>query len=41
MAETGASSMKDMGKVMGVLKARFGASLDMGRVNGVVKAKLS
>ncbi|AOX16216.1 GatB/YqeY domain-containing protein [Kozakia baliensis] len=41
VAETGASSMKDMGKVMGVLKARFGASLDMGRVNGVVKAKLS
>lgn len=41
VAETGASTMKDMGKVMGVLKGRFGASLDMGRVNGAVKAKLS
>ena len=41
IAEAGASSMKEMGKVMAVLKGRFGADLDMGRANGVVKAKLS
>ncbi|CAI9121829.1 GatB/YqeY domain-containing protein [Brytella acorum] len=41
IAESGASSMKEMGKVMAVLKGRFGADLDMGRANGVVKAKLS
>jgi len=41
VAQSGASSMKDMGKVMGALKARFGADLDLGRANGVVKAKLS
>jgi len=41
VAETGAASMKDMGKVMGALKARFGAALDLGRANGLVKARLS
>ncbi|AQS89304.1 amidotransferase GatB/YqeY subunit [Neoasaia chiangmaiensis NBRC 101099] len=41
IAQSGAASMKEMGKVMAVLKARFGADLDMGRANGVVKAKLS
>ncbi|BCI66813.1 GatB/YqeY domain-containing protein [Acetobacter aceti] len=41
IAEAGATTMKDMGKVMGALKAKFGASLDLGRANGLVKAALS
>lgn len=40
IAETGASSMKDMGKVMGALKAKYAGSLDMGKVNAIVKAML-
>ncbi len=40
-AETGATSMKDMGKVMGELKARHGTQLDMGRASGWVKESLS
>ena len=41
VATTGASSVKDMGKVMAALKARFGAGLDMGRANPLVKARLT
>jgi hypothetical protein len=40
-AEVGASSIKDMGKVMGELKARHGAELDMGKASGWVKAALA
>ncbi len=40
IAETGAASVKDMGKVMAALKAKHGAALDMGRVNPLVKQKL-
>ena len=40
-ADTGASSMKDMGKVMGELKKRHGAELDMGSASGWVKESLS
>ena len=40
-ADTGADGMKDMGKVMGELKARHGASLDMTRASGWVKEALS
>ena len=40
-AETAASGMKDMGKVMGELKARHGTQLDMGRASGWVKESLS
>lgn len=40
IAETGAVSMKDMGKVMGALKAKYVGSLDMGKVNAIVKAML-
>jgi uncharacterized protein YqeY len=40
IAETGAASMKDMGKVMAVLKAKHAASLDMARVNPLVKKLL-
>ncbi|MEW9853938.1 GatB/YqeY domain-containing protein [Novosphingobium sp. M1R2S20] len=40
-AETGASGMKDMGKVMAELKARHGTQLDMGKASGWVKEALS
>ena len=40
-AETGASSMKDMGAVMAELKARHGAVLDGKLASGLVKAALS
>lgn len=39
--ESGATSAKDMGKVIGALKARHGAALDMGAVSAAVKAKLA
>lgn len=41
MAETGASGPKDMGKVMGALKARHGAALDMAKAGPLVKAALA
>lgn len=40
-AETGAASMKDMGTVMGALKAKHGAVLDGKLASGLVKAALS
>jgi len=40
IAETGAQSVKDMGKVMAALKARHGASLDMAKAGASVKAAL-
>mgnify|MGYP003577621525 CR=1 FL=1 len=41
VTETGASSVKDMGKVMAVLKERHAASLDMSKASALVKARLS
>ncbi len=41
IAETGATAMKDMGKVMGALKPRLTGRADMGAVSGLVKARLS
>lgn len=41
VAETGASGMADMGKVMGVLKTRLAGKADMGEVNKVLKAALT
>jgi hypothetical protein len=41
VAETGASSLKDMGKVMAVLKEKHAGGLDMSRASGLVKARLS
>jgi uncharacterized protein len=41
VAETGASSLKDMGRVMAALKARHGSELDMSKASGMVKARLS
>ena len=40
IAATGASSVKDMGKVMGILKPKLQGRADMGQVGGKVKAKL-
>lgn len=40
-AELGASSMKDMGRVIAELKARHGSQLDMGKASGLVKAALA
>jgi|SRR5215469_3906388 len=40
MAQTGAASIKDMGKVMGVLKPQVQGKADMGAVSARIKAKL-
>lgn len=39
-AELGASTVKDMGRVMAELKARHGSELDMSKASGLVKAAL-
>ena len=39
--DLGAEGMKDMGRVMGELKARHGATLDMSKASGLVKEALS
>jgi uncharacterized protein len=41
IAETGASGVKDMGKVMAALKTRLAGRADMAVVSGLVKGKLS
>ncbi len=41
IAETGATSAKEMGKVIGTLKAKHGAALDMGTASAAVKAALA
>ena len=41
IAEAGASSVKDMGKVMAVLKARYAGQMDFAKASVLVKAKLS
>jgi hypothetical protein len=41
IAETGATSVKDMGKVMGTLKERFAGQMDFGRASGQVKEALT
>jgi uncharacterized protein YqeY len=38
---TGASSIKDMGKIMGQLKPKLAGRADMGAVSGKIKARLS
>jgi len=40
LAEAGAASVKDMGKVMALLKPRLAGRADMGKVSALVKAKL-
>ena len=39
--ETGASSMKDMGKVMGILKGQLQGRADMSAVSSQIKSMLS
>ena len=41
IAETGASGIKDMGKVIGALKAKYAGQMDFGKASGVVKAALT
>lgn len=41
IAATGAVGVQDMGKVMGVLKAKLAGRADMGKVSGLIKAQLS
>jgi hypothetical protein len=41
VAETGASSMKDMGRVMALVKERLGPSIEPARASALVKAALS
>ena len=41
VAETGASSMKDMGRVMALVKERLGGSIEPARASALVKAALS
>ena len=38
--DTGADSIKDMGKVMGVLKAKYAGQVDMSKAGALVKEKL-
>lgn len=40
IAEVGAESIRDMGKVMGVLKSKYTGQLDFGKVGPMVKDKL-
>ena len=41
IADTGAAEMRDMGKVMGILKGQLQGRADMGAVSGKIKAKLT
>jgi uncharacterized protein len=40
IAKTGAASVRDMGKVMGALKADYAGQMDFGKAAALVKAKL-
>ena len=41
ISETGAASMKDMGKVMGIIRPQITGRADMGAVSGKIKSLLS
>ena len=41
IAEIGAGSLKDMGKVMGALKSRYSGQMDFGKADAAVKGLLS
>ncbi len=41
ITETGAASMKDMGKVVASLRAKFAGQMDFGKASGVVKSLLA
>ena len=38
--ETGAAGMKDMGKVIGILRGKYAGQMDFGKASAMVKAKL-
>jgi uncharacterized protein YqeY len=40
ISETGADSIRDMGKVMGALKAKYTGQMDFSKAGGLVKAQL-
>jgi uncharacterized protein YqeY len=39
--DAGAAGMKDMGKVIGALRAKYAGQMDFGKASGIVKAKLA
>ncbi|MBR0794546.1 GatB/YqeY domain-containing protein [Bradyrhizobium jicamae] len=41
ISETGAAGMKDMGKVIGVLRGKYAGQMDFGKASGLVKAALA
>ncbi len=41
IAETGATSMKDMGKVVALLKSKYSGQIDFARASGIVKGLLN
>jgi hypothetical protein len=41
IAESGAAGMQDMGKVMGLIKAKAEGKADLGKVSGLIKQRLS
>lgn len=41
ITETGAAGIKDMGKVIGVLKAKFSGQMDFGKASALVKTALA
>ena len=41
IAESGAASAKDMGKVMGLVKPKLAGRADMGQVSALIKARLA
>ncbi len=41
IADSGAASMADMGKLMGILKGQLDGKADMGKVSGLIRSKLA
>ena len=41
ITEVGASSIRDMGKIMGVLKSKYTGQMDFGRIGALVKERLN
>ena len=41
IAEVGATSIRDMGKIMGVLKAKYTGQMDFGKTGAVIKGMLA
>lgn len=40
IAEAGATQMKDMGKVVGILRAKYAGQMDFGKASGIAKSLL-